>query len=160
MFLFKKIKKLSEHKPTKWLQQLALCVTKLQEQMAGWLSHRVEKWSMGHKKLGLFLYFIFFTGFSVCIILKTLLMKKAGANTITVNRVHIPEHIGRPGDLPMKNSILLSPGQYQRILFIRKYLDSLYKSDKRAYELLMKERPHLTDSLDWLEKTYLENHKN
>jgi hypothetical protein len=108
-------------------------------------------------KLALFLFCILFSGFSTYIIMEAIASRSDRASSVFVKSARIPLHIGRTNIITINPTF--SPADFNRVEFIKKYLDSLSANDKKEYIGIIQLRPHLLDSIQLLETFYLQNLK-
>jgi len=108
---------------------------------AGWLRNKTEQLTPVKKKTGLILFCIFFIGISVYIVAQAVLTYHPPGNTVIVQRIYPPSHIGKTLDRPLSKSFI-SAEVYQKI-------ESVKTNDS-----LLRARPHLIDSIQLIEQLY------
>jgi hypothetical protein len=123
---------------------------------AGWLTNKTEKLSPAKKKVLLALFCLLFCGYSMYLIAAALFFPANKNSAVFIRRIHAPVHIG-------KNFIgpdpVISAESFERVEYFKKQLDSVAKTDPKAFQNLMHGRPHLMDSIALFEKLYYSQSK-
>jgi hypothetical protein len=120
------------------------------------LGQKSEKLSIRKKKIWVVLFCLVYGGISASIILHNLNRGRAAPGIIQVG--HIPAHIGRTNGIRLKP--FFTETALNRVELLKKYLDSLSRSDKDKYDTIIIQRPRLLDSIKLFEKLYFSQSKN
>lgn len=119
-----------------------------QEGFASRLHQWVNPLGTKQKKGCLLLVCFLIGGYSLSLIVKGFLPGKRTA--LSIQRISVPA----ARDVIDKKRIILSPQDDHRLQKVHAYLDSLKDRDPKTYDSLLQVRPHLLDSLRWLDSIY------
>jgi hypothetical protein len=119
------------------------------QNVAGRLSAFFERYPAGKKKAALVFFCMVCSSISICIVASS--MSGKSRKPFSSMQFHVPPHIGKntrePGT-PVSDEV------FQRIERFRKYLDTISRADKKAFDNMILTRPHLLDSITLFEKLY------
>jgi hypothetical protein len=114
------------------------------------LKKQAEKLSPVQQKIAVIIFCLLCSAVSTGIIIKTILLKTP--DTILIHHHIIPAHIGKTNTPHPHFSIL--PEDFERVELVKKYLDSVAVADTIKYKAIMKQSPHLLDTINLFEKIY------
>ena len=136
------------YKTDKIAQRIVGVWRKAQSGFASLLHQWVNPLGTRKKKGCLLLVCFLIGGYSLSLIVKGFLPGKK--TTLPIQRITMP--VAR--DVIDKKRIILSPGDDHRLQRVHAYLDSVKDRDPKTYDSLLRMRPHLLDSLRWLDSIY------
>ena len=150
MRLFKKkiLRSAQDDKPSlqdKVAKRIAGFGIKVQTKFADGMNKIISGVSTGRMKVLLVIFCLFWGGLSVYFIGHAVFGSKQPA--IRVDRVHIPQHINKPLDEEIENTV--DEETYQQIQDYKKYMDSTHQVIRAG----------LLDSMNVLEQIYLSQQK-
>ena len=149
--LFKRTKNIEEKNVTPMaLKKMAEGLNNRLHKCAEYLQKKTEHLSTQAKKLCLFLFCLLFGSVSICLIIKSFTDRE---NTLSIHAITVPAYVDKSNDYLLPEQTIISEKEFNRIEFFKHYMDSLQKSEtgKYLYDSIMKERPHLIDSILLLE---------
>ena len=134
-------------------------VTQFQLSWANFMQRKTERFSIRTKK-----YTVIFLSTAACIYSLYLIAASITAKsqkTITISKIHMPQHMIETGDLKKPEHALIPEREYIKIIRFQHYMDSLNQtiSGKKTADSINKIRPGLMDSTMELKKLYELQHK-
>lgn len=157
-FRNKVVKEKTQVNPT--LRMVMLYVNSRMHGLSDYLQKQSNKLSMKAKKISLFFFCLLFCSLSIRALLKGFFYNK---NSIAVRSITVPAYVGLPNNDLRSDRNIISLNELEHIEAFKKYLDSLNasQSGKRLFDSIMIVRPHLLDSILFLENMYqLQSLKN
>lgn len=143
---------------TVW-QRWAAAIDKKQRKCAVYLNQKAEKYSKRYKQICLALFCLLAGGSSIYIAIRAI---ENPSGKLRIEKMSVPKY-AMEGDTisafqPMP---VLTETQYHNIQQFKKYMDSLQttKAGKIKHDSIMKTRPGLMDSIDFIEQIYLQQVK-
>ena len=135
-------------------QRWAAIIDKRQRKWAIYLNHKAEKYSNRSKQIYLALFCLLFGGSSIYIIVRAI---ESPFGNLRVEKMSVPKYATESDTISAFQSMpVLTEKQYHNIQQFRKYMDSLQltKAGKIKHDSIMKSRPGLMDSIDFIEQVY------
>lgn len=141
------------------LQRWAAAIDKRQRQWADYLNRKTEKYSKRSKQIVLAAFCLLFGSSSVYIIFRAI---ENPSGRIAIEKMSFPKYVTSSDTINRFQAVsVLTEKQYQNIQRFRKYMDSLQttKAGMIKYESIIKARPGLMDSIDFIEQVYRQQTK-
>jgi len=135
-------------------QRWATAVDKRQRKWATYLNQKAGKCNKRSKQIYLALFCLFFGGSSIYIIIRAI---DNPSGKIRIEKVSFPKYAtGREPISTFHPVPVLTEKQYRNIQRFKEYMDSLQtsKTGKVKFDSIMKARPGLMDSVDFIEQVY------
>ncbi len=151
--LFKRRKNIEERITPAALKNIADAISNRMHKCSDYLQKRTERLSIQTKKSGLFIFCLLFGSISICVIIKSFTDRK---NTFSIHPITVPFNANKSNDDLPSEQIIISKKEFHRIELFKHYMDSLQKSltGKYLFDSIMNARPHLMDSILFLENIY------
>lgn len=137
----------------------AAAIDKKQRQCAGYLNRKTEKYNKRSKQIVLAAFCLLFGSSSIYIIVRAI---ESPSGKITIEKMSFPKYAtGSDTTSGFQPIPVLTEKQHQRIQRFKKYMDSLQttKAGQIKYDSIIKARPGLMDSIDFIEQVYREQTK-
>jgi hypothetical protein len=128
------------------------------QQLADSLQEKYELLSSQTKKFTLILFCVLFGGSSVAIIIHSLTTKAKPVKIASISR---PAHANDDSQSTLQPDSIITKQEYNRVLQFENYMLAL-KTDstgRKRFDSIIKNRPHLMDSISLFEKIYLSQTK-
>ncbi|WP_423147051.1 hypothetical protein [Rubrolithibacter danxiaensis] len=139
---------------------VASCIH-FQAKLAARMQRRSDQFSLKIKTVTLLLFCLLASSFSIYLIANNLLSNQAD-NVLKVTPINYPRYTKLSRAQNTAASIVINQAEYQKIHEFRRYIDSLANtaSGKRFLDSILKQRPGLMDSIEFLENIYQSQNKN
>lgn len=137
----------------------AAAIDRKQRQCADYLNRKTEMYSKRSKQIVLAAFCLLFGSSSIYIIFQAI---ESPSGKITIEKMSFPKYAtGSDTARSFQPIPVLTEKQHQRIQRFRKYMDSLQttKAGQIKYDSIIKARPGLMDSIDFIEQVYREQTK-
>jgi hypothetical protein len=121
-------------------------IEKRKLRVAGWLRKKTAGYSPARKKIGLFIFCIFFGGLSIYILASS--VHGHSFNTRSLLLMHFNSGVHDPDYSPVNDSIL------RKAKKIKLWMDSVRKKDTVRFKAIMLAEPFLLERLNMMEKLY------
>ncbi len=163
MLFSKKMKKVEEPKVSKLQDHVAKGIAGLlllvQNKFASFMSGAINHLSARSKHVCLGMFCLMFGGFSMYAVSGVFRDSKSSVGIIKTDQVSVPKYYDH-ADSEIKK-LLFSDTDIMRINRFKRYMDSLSHSAKgrHEYDSILKVRPYLIDSLDFVLDIYYSQSK-
>jgi hypothetical protein len=159
MWLYKKSKKVKdvaaeETVSDKVANKIAGVGIKLQKLFAESMNKLFMKTDYKRLKLILLLFCITAGGYSVYLIVNSIVSPAKNQKGFEVQQMDVPKHFNKTGDDIIPDAYIDEETWFQ-IQHFRKYIDSLKQNNAVKYDSILQSRPGLMDSVQLLEQIYL-----
>ena len=121
------------------------------------IEYAVKALTLRQQRLLLFLYCVFCGSVSSVVIADALFPDKIKPVSFFIKPNPISLHVGK--NLERAGTGIISDSDYTRLKQIEKCIDSLSVVDPVGFKSFIQTRPHLMDSVHWLENKYLTTKK-
>ncbi len=154
MKLFRKQKRKQQELPPFLIRQLLYLNNKLQ-MFAAWLQQKTNGFSSKRVKIFLLVFCLIFLSVSIIVMYQS--FKKDNTNFYFISPIRT---------IPLLKEQRIRPAineqEFKRIHSFKMYLDSLQTTakGKLKFDSLLSTRPHLTDTINYLENIYYEQQTN
>lgn len=135
-------------------QRWAASIDKRQQKCAAYLNHKAEKYSRRCKQICLALFCLFAGGSSINIAIRAF---ENPSGKVMIEKMSFPKYVRGGDSISTFDPVpVLTEKQYRNIQRFKKYMDSLQtsKAGKIKFDSIMKARPGLMDSVDFIEQVY------
>jgi len=135
------------------VKNFALSTNNKLHKFSDYLQRKTNHLSTNTKRVYLFLFCLLFGSTSVCVCIKAITNKE---NTLKIHPIAVSGFSSEINDEIIAEEPVITQKEMMHIEEFKNYMDSLKQSDtgKYLYDSIISARPHLIDSILFLEKMY------
>jgi hypothetical protein len=135
--------------------KIAAAGIKLQQLFAEKMNRLFMKIKLKRLKIILILFCICTGGYSIYLIVNSVISVNRKQHSFDVQQMDIPKHFDKTGDENLIPEAYVDQETYHQVKQFRNYMDSLKQKRRNEYDSILQARPGLMDSVQMLEQIYL-----